>query len=158
MRKSGKKLAGLLACLSLFQGSKSGAKFVYEPIVSGVNFYSKNKMAFSKTSAKRYIPVVASIAATLAASAYVASEFYTKSLVKIKFRFAGSGDLLWRKAFPSDKVKDQYVISNSNRGSAFYEFGKLCIEHSKNDLKDVNKIKKLFMILIKYIYSKIKFN
>lgn len=139
MRKSGKKLAGLLACLSLFQGSK----FVHGPITSGVNFNYK-KLAFSKTSAKRYIPVVASIAAILAASAYVASEFYTKSLVKIKFRFAGSGDLLWRKAFPSTEVKEQYVISNSNRGSAFFEFGTLLVEHSKDDLKDVNKIKKLF--------------
>lgn len=144
MRKSGKKLAGLLAGLSLFQGSKSGAKFVHEPIMSGVNFYSKNKMAFSTTSLKRYIPIVASIAATLAASAYVASEFYTKSLVKIKFRFAGSGDLLWRKAFQNPNVDNEHVTSNSNCGSAFYKFGELCIEHSKDDLKDANNIKKLF--------------
>ena len=136
MRKAGKKLAGLLAGLSLFQGSKSGAKFVHEPIMSGVNFYSKNKMAFSTTSLKRYIPIVASIAATLAASAYVASEFYTKSLVKIKFRFAGSGDLLWRKAFQNPNVSDEYVTSNSNCSSAFYEFGKLCIEHSKDKLME----------------------
>ncbi len=139
MRKSGKKLAGLLACLSLFQGSK----FVHGPITSGVNFNYK-KLAFSKTSAKRYIPVVASIAAILAASAYVASEFYTKSLVKIKFRFAGSGDLLWRKAFKNPNVDNEHVTSNSNCGSAFYKFGELCIEHSKDDLKDANNIKKLF--------------
>ena len=48
MRKAGKKLAGLLAGLSLFQGSKSGAKFVYEPIMSGVNFNSKNNGKESK--------------------------------------------------------------------------------------------------------------
>ncbi|MBR0184269.1 MAG: hypothetical protein IJQ10_03890 [Clostridia bacterium] len=136
MRKSGKKLAGLLAGLSLFQGSKSGAKFVHEPIMSGVNFYSKNKMAFSTTSLKRYIPIVASIAAILAASAYAASEFYTKSLVKIKFRFAGSGDLLWRKAFKNPNVDNEYVTSNSNCGSAFYEFGKLFLEHSKDKLME----------------------
>ena len=144
MRKAGKKLAGLLAGLSLFQGSKSGAKFVCEPIMSGVNFNSKNKSVFSKTSAKRYIPVAASIVAALAASAYVASEFYTKSLVKIKFRFAGSGDLLWRKAFKNPNVDNEHVTSNSNCGSAFYKFGELCIEHSKDDLKDANNIKKLF--------------
>ena len=134
MRKAGKKLAGLLAGLSLFQGSKSGAKFVYEPIMSGLNFNSKNKSVFSKTSLKRCIPVAASIVAALAASAYVASEFYTKSLVKIKFRFAGSGDLLWRKAFQNPNVDNEHVTSNSNCGSAFYEFGKLFLEHSKDKL------------------------
>ena len=134
MRKAGKKLAGLLAGLSLFQGSKSGAKFVCEPIMSGVNFNSKNKSVFSKTSVKPFIPVAASIVAALAASAYVASEFYTKSLVKIKFRFAGSGDLLWRKAFQNPNVDDEHVTSNSNCGSAFYEFGKLFLEHSKDKL------------------------
>jgi hypothetical protein len=77
---------------------------------------------------------VASIVAALAASAYVASEFYTKSLVKIKFRFAGSGDLLWRKAFQNPNVSDEYVTSNSNCSSAFYEFGKLFLEHSKDKL------------------------
>ncbi len=123
-----KKLAGLLACLSLFQGSKLSAKFMLgdEPIV------------------KRYIPVAAPIVAALAVSAYVVSKFYTKSLIKIKFRFAGSGDLLWRKAFQNPNVDNEHVTSNSNCGSAFYEFGKLCIGHSKDDLKDVNNIKKLF--------------
>lgn len=143
MRKAGKKLAGLLAGLSLFQGSKSGAKFVYEPIMSGLNFNSKNKSVFSKTSVKPFIPVAALIAAAFATGA-LASKFYTKSLVKIKFRFAGSGDLLWRKAFKNPNVDNEHVTSNSNCGSAFYKFGELCIEHSKDDLKDANNIKKLF--------------
>ena len=140
MRKTGKKLAGLLACLSIFQGSK----FVHEPIVSGINFNSKNKLAFNKIPAKYFIPTVVTPIFILAASAYVASEFYTKSLVKIKFRFAGSGDLLWRKAFKNPNVDNEHVTSNSNCGSAFYKFGELCIEHSKDDLKDANNIKKLF--------------
>ena len=143
MRKTGKKLAGLLACLSIFQGSK----FVHEPIVSGINFNSKNKLAFNKIPAKYFIPTVVTPIFILAAlGTWGASQFLTKNLVKIKFRFAGSGDLLWRKAFKNPKVDNEYVTSNSNRGSAFYEFGKLCIGHSKDDLKNVNNIKKLFGI------------
>ena len=131
MRKTGKKLAGLLACLSIFQGSK----FVHEPIVSGINFNSKNKLAFNKIPAKYSIPTVVTPIFILAAlGTWGASQFLTKNLVKIKFRFAGSGDLLWRKAFQNPNVDNEHVTSNSNCGSAFYEFGKLFLEHSKDKL------------------------
>jgi len=131
MRKTGKKLAGLLACLSIFQGSK----FVHEPIVSGINFNSKNKLAFNKIPAKYFIPTVVTPIFILAAlGTWGASQFLTKNLVKIKFRFAGSGDLLWRKAFQNPNVDNEHVTSNSNCGSAFYEFGKLFLEHSKDKL------------------------
>ena len=131
MRKTGKKLAGLLACLSIFQGSK----FVHEPIVCGINFNSKNKLAFNKIPAKYSIPTVVTPIFILAAlGTWGASQFLTKNLVKIKFRFAGSGDLLWRKAFQNPNVDNEHVTSNSNCGSAFYEFGKLFLEHSKDKL------------------------
>lgn len=109
---------------------------------SGLVFNSKVGSASGKLSPKYYVPATA---VTLAGLSVVGAYkfFGQKSVYKIKFKFAGSGDLVWRKAFPSKQVKDQYVTSNSNLGSAFFEFGKKVINHSKNDLRGTSKIKGL---------------
>lgn len=147
-----KKIAGLLACLSLFQGAKTGAKtganFVLDKKLGTANGLvfnpkdKKDKFISNKLLSKYCVPAtVVTLAGVGAVGAY--KFFGQKSVYKIKFKFAGSGDLVWRKAFPNKQVSNQYVTSRRNLGSAFFEFGKKVINHSKNDLRDTAKIKGL---------------